>query len=199
MPKQSINHLNTIMYKIVCKDTEITDCYAGKTTDFTRRKSEHKRACNALTHVAYEYNVYQYIRANGGWDNWDMIQIEKYEAVDMLDSKARERYWIENLQAKLNKCIPLRTQQEWYQENKEKINTYRQNYLQENKEKIQDKNKEYRLKNKDTYKTYRQEYNLKNKDKIQESQQKYYQANKDKILKQQQERALHNKVNNLNL
>jgi len=139
MPNQKINHLNTIMYKLVCKDTEITDCYAGKTTDFTRRKSHHKYYCNTPTHKSYEYNVYQFIRANGGWENWDMIQIEKYEAVDMLDSKQRERYWIETLQAKLNKVIPTRTKQEWCQDNKDKIQEYQQNYRLIMKSKKQNK------------------------------------------------------------
>ena len=141
MPKQSINHLNTIMYKIVCKDTQITDCYVGKTTDFTRRKANHKFSCNTPTNKDYECNLYQYIRANRGWENWDMIQIEKYEAVDMLSSRARERYWIETLKAKLNQVIPTRTKQEWNEE-------YYQNYYQANKDKILKQQQEYRLKKK---------------------------------------------------
>ena len=167
MPKQSINHLNTIMYKIVCKDTEITDCYVGKTTDFTRRKALHKFSCNTPINKSYEYNVYECIRANKGWDNWDMIQIEKYEAVDMLDSRARERYWIETLKATLNQVIPTRTMQEWgkeyYQINKDIILEYHQKYQQENKEKI---------------KKYQQEYKQENKEKIKKYQQEYYQKKK---------------------
>ena len=158
MPKQIINHFNTIMYKIVCKDIEITDCYAGKTTDFTRRKATHKHSCNNPTNRAYELNVYEFIRANGGWENWDMIQIEKYEAVDMLDSKQRERYWIETLQAKLNKQIPTRTHQEWRDDNKDKLKKQNQEYILKNKDKIQKQKQEYYQKNKDKLQEYNQEY-----------------------------------------
>jgi len=180
MPHKIINHLNTIIYKIVCKNPEITDSYVGKTTDFTRRKSKHKSDCNNLTGKYYEYNIYQFIRANGGWDNWDMIQIEKYEAVDMLDSKQRERFWIETLQAKLNKQIPSRTIQEYYQSNKDTILK---------------KQQEYKLKNQDKLQEYQQEYKLKNQNKLQEYYQEYYQKNKDKFQKYQQEYRLKKKSN----
>jgi hypothetical protein len=173
MPHKNINHLNTIMYKLVCKNPEITDCYAGKTTDFTRRKSLHKHVCNTPTHKGYEINVYQFIRANGGWDNWDMIQIEKYEAVDMLDSRARERYWIETLQAKLNKVIPTRTIQEYNNDNQYKI----LEYYQANKNKFQ-------------------EYYQANKDTILEKLQDYYQANKEQINARRRELRLKKKQNN---
>ena len=163
MPHKNINHLNTIMYKLVCKDPEITDCYAGKTTDFTRRKSNHKSCCNILTNKNYNSYVYQFIRANGGWDNWDMIQIEKYEAIDMLDSRARERYWIETLKATLNQVIPTRTIQEWTNDNQYKLQEY---------------HKKYRLNNQDKNKKYQQEDRLKNQDKTQKYNQEYYQKKK---------------------
>ena len=46
MPKLPIDYSKTIIYKIVCNDTNITDCYVGHTTDFTRRKQLHKNDCN---------------------------------------------------------------------------------------------------------------------------------------------------------
>ena len=167
MPLNIINHLNTIMYKIICKDIEITDIYVGKTTDFTRRKSYHNYSCNNPKYKNYNSYVYQFIRENGGWNNWDMIQIEKYEAVDMLSSRARERYWTETLKAKLNQVIPTRTIQEYYQENKNKIQEYSQKYYQEyhlkNKDKIKNCVREYRLKNKDKINARRKELRLINK------------------------------------
>ena len=36
-------YANTIIYKIVCNDLNITDCYVGNTTKFTNRKSPHGR------------------------------------------------------------------------------------------------------------------------------------------------------------
>ena len=32
MPKKEIDYSNTIIYRIVCKDTNITECYVGHTT-----------------------------------------------------------------------------------------------------------------------------------------------------------------------
>jgi CRISPR/Cas system-associated protein Cas7 (RAMP superfamily) len=51
----------------------------------------------------YNTYVYQFIREHGGWDHWDMVLVEKYNASDKLDARARERYWIEQLHAELNK------------------------------------------------------------------------------------------------
>ena len=34
------------IYKIVCNDLSITDCYVGHTTDFVKRKCNHKIICN---------------------------------------------------------------------------------------------------------------------------------------------------------
>jgi hypothetical protein len=58
--------------------------------------------------------VYQFIRANGEWENWDIVLIEK--VIDCKDNEnlhKRERHYIESLKAELNKQIPLRTKKEY--------------------------------------------------------------------------------------
>ena len=75
MPKEEIDYSNTIIYKIVCKNPNINDVYVGHTTNFIQRKYSHKIACNSITNNIKIYNI---IRENGGWDNWDMIEIAKY-------------------------------------------------------------------------------------------------------------------------
>ena len=42
MPKSNCNYSKTSIYKIVCNDLNITDCYVGNTTEFTKRKSDQK-------------------------------------------------------------------------------------------------------------------------------------------------------------
>ena len=37
---------NTIIYRIVCKDANITDCYVGHTTNMVKRRQQHKHTCN---------------------------------------------------------------------------------------------------------------------------------------------------------
>ena len=75
MPRKPIDYGNTHFYKIVCKDTNVKSLYVGHTTDFTKRKSQHKHLCCAENDKRYNVHVYEFIRENGGWDNWDMIEI----------------------------------------------------------------------------------------------------------------------------
>ena len=64
MPLKAINYQNTIIYKIqhIDKDDLL---YVGHTTDFTKRKSSHKRTCNNPNRN-YALKVYEMIRNNGG-------------------------------------------------------------------------------------------------------------------------------------
>ena len=64
--------------------------------------------------------VYQNIRKNGRWENFDMIEIEKYPCNDANEGRMRERYWFEELNAKLNYRYPFRTKQEYKDSTKEK-------------------------------------------------------------------------------
>jgi len=101
-----------IIYKLCCNDLNIKEIYVGSTTNFKDRKSKHKHSCNKEKSKAYNLKVYQYIRSNGGWDNWDMILLENYNATDSHHLEARERYWLETLKATLNCQIPTRTEKE---------------------------------------------------------------------------------------
>lgn len=137
MPKNPIKYSSTIIYKICCKDLNIKDLYVGHTTNFTKRKYGHKYRCNNENDKFYNFNVYRFIRDNGGWDNWEMIEIEKFACQDENEAKAKERYWIEKLFCTLNKYIPLRT-----------IKEYRETHKKEKAE----TNVKYRLKNKEILK-----------------------------------------------
>jgi hypothetical protein len=185
MPKKSFDYSKTIMYKIVCNDLSITDCYVGHTTDFIRRKYGHKSNCNCNCKIKQKYKIYQTIRANGGWDNWSMIEIEKYPCNDINEAIARERYWFETLNANLNSLVPNRTQKEYYEENKEKI----KEYYEENKEKI----KEYYEKNKEHIALKEKEYYEKNKEHIALKHKEYYEKNKEHIALKEKEYREKNK------
>jgi hypothetical protein len=156
MPKQTINFQNTIIYKLVCNDTNIKDCYIGHTTDFKHRKYSHKSKCNNKKNPY----VYKFIGDNGGWNNWSMIMIEKYPCGDKLEAEKRERYWIEELKSKLNKVIPTRTKNEYNQT--EKYKNAKKNYYDKNKDYIQKYKKEYFENNQNKIKQYLKE----NQDKI---------------------------------
>lgn len=141
MPRQEIDYFKTVIYKIVCRNLTIKDCYIGSTTDFRKRKYLHK--CNCKKNF---YKVYQFINLNGGWDNWDMIEIEKYPCMDSNEKRRRERYWMEELKAELNMRKSFTTEDEtkerikdYIEDNKEKLKIYRKAYY-----------KEYYLKNKNS-------------------------------------------------
>ena len=43
MQRLPIDYSNTQFYKIVCKDTTITDCYVGHTTDLTTKQTKRNK------------------------------------------------------------------------------------------------------------------------------------------------------------
>ena len=91
-----VNYQNSSIYKICCNDVSITDIYIGSTTNFTRRKQEHKKNINGDYCNMY---LYKFIRDHGGWNNWNMILVEAYNATDKRNLETRERHFIETLKS----------------------------------------------------------------------------------------------------
>jgi hypothetical protein len=141
MPKQPINYENTIIYKLVCKDLNVKDLYVGHTTNFIKRKCCHRESCSNPESNAYNFRVYDFIRKNGDWNNWDMIEVEKYPCKDKKEATARERYWYEELKGTLNSNVPTRTMREYREEKKEKISQNKKEWYEKNKEKYQNDEK----------------------------------------------------------
>jgi hypothetical protein len=185
MPKIAIDYSKTIIYKIVCNDLTITDLYVGSTTDFSKRKYKHKHSCNNCENKSYNVKIYKIIRDNGGWDNWAMIQIEEYPCANGNESRARERHWIEELNAKINVVIPTRTREEYIEDNKDRIKEQTKIYRDIHKEQATIYNKIYR----ETNPTYREE----NKDKINERIRRWHEKNKDEINRKKREKYEKNK------
>ena len=128
MPRLKTDYSKIVIYKLVCKDYKIQDIYIGSTTDYTKRKSAHKYICNNVSHKNYNNKTYKIIRENGGWENWCMILIENYPCKNKREAEAKERYWFDELNAKLNTYKPYTTDAEkknYYNENKDKILTYK--------------------------------------------------------------------------
>ena len=149
MPHHKIDYSNTIIYKIVCKDLSITEVYVGHTTDFRARKSGHKRTCCNPDYKCHHFKVYKYIRSNRGWDNFEMLEIEKYPCADGNEARKRERYWFEELNANLNDRFPERTKKEYYadEDNKKHKQETDKIYRDNNQEKIMEYRKEHHIKN----------------------------------------------------
>jgi hypothetical protein len=192
MPKVAIDYSKCVIYKIVCNDKSVTDIYVGSTTNFIKRRGEHKRLCINNK----DYKIYNIINDHGGWNNWDMIQIEAYSCLNSQEAYARERELYDELNATMNMRRPYATNDEqkdykkkvnkesckqYYECNKETILDQRKEYYNINKNSIIETNKEYRMINKDKIKLSKQEYAKVNKEHIQQQRKEYYNLNKEAI------------------
>ena len=139
MPRLPIDYSKTIIYKICCNDVNITDVYVGHTTDLIRRRRAHKFSSSNESNREYNYYKYKFIRENGGWDNWCIVPVEEYPCENVNQARIRERYWIEELKAELNKQVPSRAYKEYREDNKEKIKEKDKRYRENNKEMIKEK------------------------------------------------------------
>lgn len=135
MPRKPIDYSRCVIYKICCKDPIIKDIYVGHTTDLRKRKYMHHHYCINENSEHYNLYVYQFIRDNGNFDNWEIIVIEEYQCENINQATQRERYWLETLQATLNKQVPSRTRQEWDNNNRE----YYKQYRERNKDELNSK------------------------------------------------------------
>jgi hypothetical protein len=141
MPKIAIDYSKTQMYKLKHKD----DCndenvYVGHTINWIQRKYQHSFYCNNEKSVKSKQKKYQYIRENGGWEEWEMIWIEDYPCNSKREAEAREEYIRCNLKAQLNSQKAFateedkyKTRKEWNENNKEEINEKRRENYENNK------------------------------------------------------------------
>jgi hypothetical protein len=107
MPKTDIDYSNTIIYKITCKDTNIKDVYVGHTTNFVQRKHAHKQGCNNAKSTNYKCKLYEVMRNNGGWTNWNMEIINFFNCIDHYEARKKEQEFFVSLNATLNSIEPF--------------------------------------------------------------------------------------------
>tara|TARA_R110000782_G_scaffold76282_1_gene151824 strand:+ start:142 stop:600 length:459 start_codon:yes stop_codon:yes gene_type:complete len=118
------------IYKIWKEDCD--DFYIGSTEDFHKRKLVHKSSCNNTNCIGYNYKIYSHIRANGGWDSWNMDIIEECETRD------REIELIKEMKPSLNSMYysPTFNRKEWC---KKYNKNYRKEYYKINADRIKEK------------------------------------------------------------
>ena len=156
----------------------------GHTTDFAKRKSNHKsRTTNTSdnSHNSHNFPVYVCICDNGGWYMWEIIQIEKYSCIDENEAKTRERYWIDYSKCPLNKQLPNRTPKEYREDNYEKCVEVQKIWRANNKAKIYERDKKYREENKEQIYEKKKEWFEINKEKEAERKRNNYENNNEEI------------------
>ena len=91
------------LYKIFKEGDE--NFYIGSTNDFVKRKIIHKHYCKTK-----DLKLYQYIRENGGWDNWNM------EIIGGCGSVAGEIKCIKKMKPTLNTVMYVYDYKEYMKE-----------------------------------------------------------------------------------
>jgi hypothetical protein len=185
MLKTAMDYSKCSIYKIEHIENESL-VYVGHTTNFNKRKGQHKSNCKNENGLAFNFKLYQMIRDNGGWDMFKMIEVKKYSCKDKREAERRENEIMKELKANMNAIKSFLTEEErkeynkeYRETNKETIQEYKKEYYETNKEKIQ----EYYENNKEKLQERMKEYRENNKEKIQEYGKEYYETNKDMIRK----------------
>lgn len=138
MVKAKIDYSKGKIYKLICNTTGLT--YYGHTTKeyLSQRLDSHRNDCRRWLNGKKNYvTAFKIIKNN----NYDIILVELYPCGSINELKSRERYYIENNEC-VNKYIPLRTDQEYRNDNKEKQKAQNIIWYQKNKEAICNKGKE---------------------------------------------------------
>jgi hypothetical protein len=183
------------MYKICPKNKDLNFCYIGQTTNFDQRQHQHKRNTYCETDKKhYHLKHYEVIRQNGGWDEWEMIEIEKLIGKTNLEARMREQELIDEHGANLNslkayiseeerKNLKKQITEKYREENKELLKEQTKKYKEDHKEIISEQMKKYRVENKEKIYEKTKEYKENNKEKYQEWQKAWVEKNKD-VLKE---------------
>ena len=90
------------VYKIVCKDKEITEFYLGSSMNFDNRKIVHECDSNNLNSRNYCFPLYMFINVNGGFDNWEIVVIKEYKFITKKELTINEQYYKDLLKPELN-------------------------------------------------------------------------------------------------
>jgi hypothetical protein len=86
-----------VIYKIVCNDANVKEIFVGATTGFIQKKSHHKINCMNPDSPYYNLHFHQYIVENGGWNNFSMVELEKYPCNTKSEANTRVKYYYDIL------------------------------------------------------------------------------------------------------
>jgi hypothetical protein len=185
---------NYVMYKIIPKNKDLKYCYIGHTNNFVFRKRQHYLPCVDVNHNKSHLLLYATICQHGGWDEWEMIELEKFIGKTKLEARIREQELIDEHGANLNmlkayisedyrKELKKQITQKYREDNKELLKEQTKKYKAEHKEIIAEQMKKYRAEHKEEIAAKTKEYREKNKEKHQEWQNIWREKNKE-ILKE---------------
>ena len=139
-PQEKCDYSKTVIYKIECKDPNITKTYGGHTTNLIKRRALHKSDCNNPNGKSYNTYVYTFIRKNGGWSNWQVVWQYDYPCENVEQAKLEETKFIKEQKCELNSVMPYVSVEE-KKEKKQNMNIERlANETEEEKKERKQKN-----------------------------------------------------------
>jgi hypothetical protein len=177
------NYQNGKIYKIEAFNGEEGDVYIGSTCKkyLSQRMDSHRSHFKSWKE-GKSNNVTSYgLFDKYGVDNCIIVLIENFSCNSKDELYSREAFYIKSIKC-INKKIPLRTNKEYNQDNKEQISENSKLYRKENKEKLSIQKKTYYEENKEIISENSKIYQKENKEKLSIQQKIYYENNKDKIL-----------------
>lgn len=148
------DYSNASLYMILRKNHPLDkDCYIGSTADFKMRVKSHRSNCYNPNCKDYTMKVYDYIRSNGGWDEFEMVELYKFPCDSKTELKNEERKLIKQYNSTLNTYIPNRTPKEYYHDNVARISARNKKRYSANPQLYIEKNTMYYRKNKERFTT----------------------------------------------
>lgn len=105
MAPHKIDFTKGIIYKIEAKDNKDL-IYIGSTSNFMKRRCDHKSRCNNPKDQAYNFKLYRMIREHGGWDSFKCEIIKAYPSQNKKELLIEEEKYRKNLNSNMNtiKC-----------------------------------------------------------------------------------------------
>tara|TARA_R110000782_G_C14575750_1_gene387917 strand:- start:51 stop:608 length:558 start_codon:yes stop_codon:yes gene_type:complete len=183
MPKKTIT--DYIFYKLHSDNCD--NIYIGCTSNFNNRKYVHKSCVNNPNIKGYNTKKSQFIRENGGWENWKMSPLEIKKDLTKREAECYENELIEKYKPSLNTMLRSFVTEEQRKETMKEYNKTRPKQDTEKRREYLDKNKEY-------FKEWKANYHKENKEMIAAKKKEYYEKNKETINVKRMERYYANKT-----
>lgn len=92
------------IYKLQCLDPSVKNIYVGSTTNLPRRVQYHR--LSVTDNDKYDSRLYNFIRRNGGMDNWCGVLLEEFPCWSKAQLERRENHWFNAIKPELNTNIP---------------------------------------------------------------------------------------------
>lgn len=173
------NYQNGKIYKII--NYENDDIYIGSTCEkLSRRIAGHRANFKQYLDGNHNYITSFKILEN---PSATIVLIENFPCNSKEELTAREAFHIRENNC-VNKYIPLRTDKEYREDNKEIISQKAKDRYKnddEYREQMKEKSKKYREENKEYVKDWKADYYIQNKEQLSEQKKMNYEQNKEAV------------------